>query len=106
MDSEKLIAREISCEHVISPCSGNFARQTGQMVGIEIPAIPVEHQSIATEPHPELQKSKKEGKPEMGVLRDSDNSWYMREEAGGFILGSPRNKVHRVSYVDGPSKDE
>ena len=29
----------ISCEHVIS-CSGNFARQTGQMVGIEIPAIP------------------------------------------------------------------
>ena len=23
----------------------------------------------------------------MGVLRDSDNSWYMREEAGGLLLG-------------------
>ncbi len=43
----------ISCEHVVS-CSGNFARQTGKMVGIEIPAIPVENQYIVTEPHPEL----------------------------------------------------
>ena len=31
----------------------------------------------------------------MGVLRDSDNSWYMREEAGGFILG-PYEKGHLV----------
>ena len=23
----------------------------------------------------------------MGVLRDSDSRWYMREEAGGLILG-------------------
>ena len=60
----------ILCEHVVS-CSGNFARQTGEMVGIEIPAIPVEHQYIVTEPHPELQKRKKEGKPEMGVLRET-----------------------------------
>ena len=94
---------EISCEHVIS-CSGNFARQTGKMVGIEIPAIPVEHQYIVTEPHPELQKRKKEGKPEMGVLRDSDNSWYMREEAGGFILG-PYEKGAPCCYVNGPSKE-
>ena len=93
----------ISCEHVVS-CSGNFARQTGEMVGIEIPAIPVEHQYIVTEPHPELQKRKKEGKPEMGVLRDSDNSWYMREEAGGFILG-PYEKGAPCCYVNGPSKD-
>ena len=50
------------------------------MVGIEIPAIQL-NTNIVTEPHPELQKEK-EGKPEMGVLRDSDNAWYMREEAG------------------------
>ena len=36
---------KIICEHVVS-CSGNFARQTGKMVGIEIPVIPVEHQYI------------------------------------------------------------
>ena len=50
----------IECEHVIS-CTGNFARQTGKMVGLDIPVIPVEHQYIVTEPHPEIVKRKKEG---------------------------------------------
>ena len=93
----------IECEHVVS-CSGNFARQTGKMVGLEIPVIPVQHQYIVTEPHPEIQKRKKDGLPEMGVLRDSDNRWYMREEAGGLLLG-PYEKGAPACYVDGPSKD-
>jgi len=93
----------IECEHIIS-CSGNFARQTGKMVGLDIPVIPVEHQYIVTEPHPEIQKRKKEGLPEMGVLRDSDSRWYMREEAGGLILG-PYEDGAPCCYVDGPSKD-
>ncbi len=93
----------IECEHVIS-CSGNFARQTGKMVGLDIPVIPVEHQYIVTEPHPDIVKRKKEGKPEMGVLRDSDSRWYMREEAGGLILG-PYEDGAPCCYVDGPSKD-
>ena len=93
----------IECEHVVS-CSGNFARQTGKMVGLDIPVIPVEHQYIVTEPHPEIQKRKKEGLPEMGVLRDSDGRWYMREEAGGLILG-PYEDGAPCCYVDGPSKD-
>jgi len=93
----------IECEHVIS-CTGNFARQTGKMVGLDIPVIPVEHQYIVTEPHPEIQKRKKEGLPEMGVLRDSDSSWYMREEGGGLILG-PYEKGAPACYVDGPSKN-
>ena len=93
----------IECEHVVS-CSGNFARQTGKMVGLDIPVIPVEHQYIVTEPHPEIVKRKKEGKPEMGVLRDSDGRWYMREEAGGLILG-PYEDGAPCCYVDGPSKD-
>ncbi len=93
----------IECEHVVS-CSGNFARQTGKMVGLDIPVIPVEHQYIVTEPHPEIVKRKKEGKPEMGVLRDSDSRWYMREEAGGLILG-PYEDGAPACYVEGPSKN-
>jgi dimethylglycine dehydrogenase len=93
----------IECEHIIS-CSGNFARQTGKMVGLDIPVIPVEHQYIVTEPHPEILKRKKEGLPEMGVLRDSDSRWYMREEAGGLILG-PYEDGAPACYVNGPSKD-
>ena len=93
----------IESEHVIS-CSGNFARQTGKMVGLDIPVIPVEHQYIVTEPHPEILKRKKAGLPEMGVLRDSDSRWYMREEAGGLILG-PYEDGAPACYLNGPSKD-
>ena len=74
------------------------------MVGLDIPVIPVEHQYIVTEPHPEIVKRKEAGLPEMGVLRGSDGSWYMREEAGGLILG-PYEKGAPCCYVDGPSND-
>jgi len=46
---------DIQCEHIVS-ASGNFARQTGKMLGLDIPVIPVEHQYIVTEPHPAVQK--------------------------------------------------
>ena len=91
---------EITCEHVVS-CTGNFARRTGAMVGLDVPVIPVEHQYIVTEAHPEIQKRKAQGLPEMGVLRESDSSWYMREEAGGLLLG-PYEVGAPACYVDGP----
>ena len=91
---------DITCEHIIS-ATGNYARQTGKMVGLDIPVIPVQHQYIVTEPHPELQRRKAEGLPEMGVLREPDGSWYLREENSGFILG-PYEKGAPCCYVDGP----
>ena len=92
---------DVTCEHVVS-ATGNFARQTGAMVGIDVPVIPVEHQYIVTEAHPEIVKRKAQGLPEMGVLRELDSSWYMREEAGGLLLG-PYEKGAPACYVDGPS---
>jgi dimethylglycine dehydrogenase len=94
---------DINCEHVVS-ATGNFARQTGRMVGINVPVIPVEHQYIVTEAHPEIVKRKAQGLPEMGVLRESDSAWYMREEAGGLLLG-PYEKGAPACYVNGPSSD-
>ena len=94
---------EIKCDVVVS-CSGNFVRQTGEMVGLDIPVIPVEHQYIVTEAHPKILERQKEGLPEMGVLRGSDGAWYMREEAGGLILGPYENGAP-ACYVNGPSKD-
>jgi dimethylglycine dehydrogenase len=90
----------ITCDHVIS-ATGNYARKTGQMVGLDVPVIPVEHQYIVTEPHPALQQRKRDGLPELGVLRESDGSWYLREENNGFILG-PYEKGAPACYVDGP----
>lgn len=92
---------EIVCDHVIS-ASGNYARQTGKMIGLDLPVMPVEHQYIVTEPHPELQARRQSGAPEMPVLRESDGSWYLREENGGFILG-PYEKGAPCCYMDGPN---
>jgi dimethylglycine dehydrogenase len=94
---------DIACEHVVS-CTGNFARRTGAMVGLDVPVIPVEHQYIVTEPHPEILARKQQGLPEQGVLRESDAGYYLREEAGGLILG-PYEKGAPCCYVDGPSED-
>jgi dimethylglycine dehydrogenase len=94
---------DITCEHVVA-ATGNFARQTAAMVGLDLPVMPVEHQYIVTEPHPAIQERHRQGLPEMGVLRESDSSWYMREEAGGLLLG-PYEQGAPACYVDGPSED-
>ena len=94
---------DITCEHVVS-ASGNFARKTGAMVGLDIPVIPVEHQYIVTEPHPLIKERQAKGLPEMGVLREADSSWYMREENGGLLLG-PYEKGAPCCYMDGPSAE-
>ncbi len=92
---------DITCEHVVS-ATGNFARQTGAMVGLDVPVIPVEHQYIVTDQHPAIMERRAQGLPEMGVLRESDSSWYMREEAGGLLLG-PYEVGAPACYVKGPA---
>ncbi|MEQ8967624.1 MAG: FAD-dependent oxidoreductase [Azospirillaceae bacterium] len=89
----------ITCEHVVT-ATGNYARQTAAMFGLDIPAIPVEHQYIVTDAHPALEERRAQGLPEMPVLRESDASYYMREERGGLILG-PYEKGAPACFVDG-----
>lgn len=76
---------EIACEHVVT-ATGNHAQATAAMVGCYIPAMPVEHQYIVTEPDPALLEWRK-ANGEHPVLRDADAKWYVREERGGWILG-------------------
>jgi len=91
---------DIRCEHLVF-ATGNFARKTGAMVGLDIPVIPVEHQYLVTEPHPDIQARRQQGLPEMGVLRESDASYYMREENGGLLLG-PYETGAPCCYLNGP----
>ncbi len=76
---------EIHAEHVVT-ATGNHAQRTAALLGIKIPAIPVEHQFIVTEPDPALVEYRK-SHGEHPVLRDADAKWYVREERGGWILG-------------------
>ena len=87
----------IHAEHVVT-ATGNHAQRTARLLGIKIPAIPVEHQYIVTEPDPALVEWRKTN-GEHPVLRDADAKWYVREERGGWILGPyERNAPARFEY--------
>jgi dimethylglycine dehydrogenase len=88
---------EIHAEHVVT-ATGNHAQRTARLLGIKIPAIPVEHQYIVTEPDPMLVEYRKTN-PQHPVLRDADAKWYVREERGGWILGPyEKNAPARFLY--------
>jgi dimethylglycine dehydrogenase len=77
---------DITCEHVIC-ATGNYARQTGAMLGLEVPAIPIVHQYWITDAIPELVERKQQGFPEMPILRDEDVEGYVRQEGDGLMFG-------------------
>ena len=90
---------EITCEHVVC-ATGNYARQTGRMFGLNVPAIPVEHQYIVYDESPELKAYRQAGGKELAVLREPDQSYYFREERMGWILG-PYEAGAPARFADG-----
>ncbi len=92
---------EFVCEHVIC-ATGNYARQTGAMLGLDIPAIPIVHQYWITEPIPEVIERKRSGRPEMPILRDEAIAGYLREEGDGLMFGPyERTENLKLFAVDG-----
>jgi dimethylglycine dehydrogenase len=90
---------EITCEHVVC-ATGNYARQTGRMFGLNVPAIPVEHQYIVYEESAELKAYRQGGGRELPVMREPDQSYYIREERMGWILG-PYEAGAPARFADG-----
>lgn len=90
---------DIACEHVVC-ATGNYARTTAKMVGLEIPSIPVEHQYIVTDVDPVLKDYREAGNAELPILRESDAQYYFREERMGWILG-PYEKGAPARFADG-----
>ncbi len=76
---------EIHAEHVVT-ATGNHAQRTAKLLGIKMPAIPVEHQFIVMDQDPTLVEWRKSN-PEHPVIRDADAQSYVREERGGWVLG-------------------
>ncbi len=58
----------ITAEHVVT-ATGNHAQRTARLLGIKIPAIPVEHQFIVTEPDPALSDWRKASGRAPGAAR-------------------------------------
>ena len=71
----------IAAPSVVNAC-GMWARQVGQLAGVNLPMTPLIHQHLTTRPIPghELPRN-------TPCLRDPENLVYMREEVGGFLIG-------------------
>ncbi|WP_286181440.1 FAD-binding oxidoreductase, partial [Rhizobium sp. ICMP 5592] len=90
---------EVICEHVIS-ATGNYARQTGAMLGLEIPAIPIVHQYWITDAVPEVIERKRQGLSEMPILRDEGFEGYLREEGDGLMFGPYEKTEHLKLFAE------
>ena len=69
----------IECEYIVL-ATGMWSRQIGEELGISIPLYPAEHFYVITEPIKDLPK-------DLAVLRDFDDSLYLKEDAGKLLVG-------------------
>ncbi len=71
--------KTIECEYVVL-ATGMWSRQIGEDMGFSIPLYPAEHFYVITEPMNDLPK-------DIPVLRDFDDSLYLKEDAGKMLIG-------------------
>ncbi len=76
----------IHCEHVVN-AGGLWAREVGRMVGLELPLLGMEHMYLLTEDIPAVAEFNAEH-GEMLHAIDFGGEIYMRQEAGGLLLGT------------------
>ncbi len=101
--------KTIECEYIVL-ATGMWSRQIGEDTGFSIPLYPAEHFYVITEGINELPKN-------IPVLRDFDDSLYLKEDAGKMLIGifegksiPAFNKTNRVpedfSYGEFPENFE
>jgi len=69
----------IACEAVVN-CCGQWAREFGQLAGVNVPLVSVQHQYMITQ-------SIEGVKSDLPTLRDPDRLTYYKEEVGGLVMG-------------------
>ncbi len=89
----------ITAKHLIN-AAGTWGWEIGQMMGLNIPSVPVLHQYLVTNTVPAVADRIKVGAPELPIIRDPEESWYIRQERDGLILG-PYEKDAKTWSVDG-----
>ena len=89
----------IRTEHVVN-AAGTWCREVGAMMGVDLPVVPMLHQYLVTAEVPEIAARVASGEPELPMIRDPEESWYLRQERDGFIVG-PYESHGRAWSVDG-----
>jgi len=86
-------------QHLVN-AAGTWGWEIGHMMGLNIPSVPVLHQYLVTDTVPAVADRIAQGLPELPIIRDPEESWYVRQERDGLILG-PYEKEAQVWSVDG-----
>ncbi len=72
----------VRSEHVVN-AAGTWCREIGSMMGVDVPVVPMLHQYVVL--------NKVEDYAQLGyelpMIRDPDESWYLRQEQNGIIIG-------------------
>jgi glycine cleavage system aminomethyltransferase T/glycine/D-amino acid oxidase-like deaminating enzyme len=86
---------EVRCKVVIN-CAGQWARQFGQLAGVNVPLYSAEHFYVVTGRIAGVH-------PMMPVVRDPDGFIYYKEEVGGLVMGGfePMAKPWKVDPIPG-----
>lgn len=84
VEQERVIGVEtnhgtIICEKVVN-CAGQWARELGDLAGVNVPLVSVQHQYVVTENLDGVTSS-------LPTLRDPDRLVYFKEEVGGLVMG-------------------
>lgn len=70
---------DVQCEIIVN-AAGLWARQFGELAGLELPVTVVEHQYLVTEKSNRIPAG-------LPSLRDPDNNFYLKPEPGAFAIG-------------------
>lgn len=85
---------------VLVNAAGLWGREVGQMAGIELPLMTMEHQYFVTESIPEIAEL-----PErLPSIADRDGEYYLRQEGDGLLVGA-YERDGRFWAVDGTPMD-
>ena len=86
---------EIIAEHIVN-AAGTWCREIGNLMGIDLPVVPMLHQYIVSDRIEAFAGVDRE----LPMIRDPDESWYLRMERDGVIIG-PYEKNGKPWAIDG-----
>jgi len=95
--------RTVTCDVVVN-AAGFRGAEVAAMAGSTLPMVTMEHQYLVTGSVPELEALAAEG-CQLPLVRDPDDSWYLRQEKTGLILG-PYERDARTHWADGVLPDD
>ncbi len=90
---------ELSAEILVN-AAGTWCREIGEMMGLDLPVVPMLHQYLVTD----RVEAVAARETELPIIRDPEESWYLRQERDGFVCG-PYETGGQPWSVDGVPPD-